>query len=408
MSYVTWKLDRYAFLGTNVWSGSATTLTEFQDLDVQVSLGAGKDSFAFKVTNWNDSFSNYFKAQDRVVISRVTNTTSVTASDVIMDGVVKSVPTDTSGKNNTLRIEGYNFSEAIMAAITFTDVNGLTPPQAIQQALSASKALGVVGGTGITWDNTNRTTKKDGSAFPTITKSYKNYTLLKVMEELSSPKFTEDGAYYWWITADNKLKWVPNTSGTEYTFNQATGEQVKIKTKIDTDDVRNYFILKGGRDPAGKAIQKKHIDYVSANKHGNKFYIATSQTATSESLTRQDFGASATSTIPSSFPFTTVWKSQQTGAVVTVANGGEYVTAIRNEVEYRLGLEAEELARLYGKGKLKVDISFIGGSVAWALSDRINCTIPILSSTIKTLRVVEIQYGTDTDVYSLEEDIGTI
>ncbi len=406
MAYVTWKVERYASTGANTWSSTPETLTDVYDIDVQMSLGEGKDSFAMKLVNFNGVYNNYFKPQDKLVISRVTNSTSVGVNDAIMTGAIKNLPNESSGRSSIIRLEGYNFSESIMSAITFVDINTLTPPAAIQQAILNAKSIGALG---LTWDTTNPTLKKDTvSAFPTFSKSYKNVTLLKVLEECSSNQFTQDGAYYWWVTYDNKLKWKPNTTGAVYSFNAASDDHLSIKDGVDTNEVRNYFILKGGRDPAGKSIQVKYIDYASANKHGNKYYINTAQTATAETLYSQDFPVGSTSVIPSAFPFTTKWLSQETNATVTVNSASEYVEAIRDEIKYRLDKEARALAEVLGKGKLKVDVVFPAGLKTWQLADQINCTLPRIFSGTKVMRVKEIQYGTDRDVFSLEEDVGSI
>jgi hypothetical protein len=96
------------------------------------------------------------------------------------------------------------------------------------------------------------------------------------------------------------------------------------------------------------------------------------------------------------------------GSYVTVTTETEYKEVLREEAITLLKAEAQEIINRTKYGKLKVDISVRAGSKSWLLGDRINCTIPKIGTAPKILRVKEIQYTSDIDTYSLEEDIGTL
>jgi len=128
---------------------------------------------------------------------------------------------------------------------------------------------------------------------------------------------------------------------------------------------------------------------------------------------------------PTSYPFTTTWKSNITATVnginmvkgnnVTVPNTGDidsdntdYNAVLRTHVKSLLEDECNEIIRNTKFGKLKLDITFKAGVKDWILGERIEVTAPELFNDKKTLRITEIQYTTSTDMFSLEEDFGTI
>jgi hypothetical protein len=406
MTYVTWKLEHNSWNGTG-WSGTTTTLTDCFDILVEASIGEGKDSFQFKIENFNNTYDNFFKTQDKITIYRVANTSTIGAGDVIMVGSINSAQNESSGTSNIIRVSGYNWSESIMSSLTFVDINGLTPPQAIEAAINNARTTNT--NITVTWDNTNPSTKNGGGSFPLIYKRYYNVPLNKMIEEVSSNVYTDDGVYIWWVGNDNKLKWKHVDYGNTDTFNASTDERLSIKDTIDTKDVRNYIILKGGSDPAGKPIQSKQINFPSVSRFGNKYYIATGQTTTAQNLNAMDIpDTNATDRFPTTYPFDTAWKKKSTGLPVTVNSDSEYVAAIRAEAQDLLDAEAKRIAETLGKGKLKVDITFVAGTKPWLITDRITVTLPRLFSSFKVLRVAEAQYGTTQDTFSLEEDIGTV
>jgi hypothetical protein len=406
MAYVNWKLERNAF-SNNAWSPTTELLDEYYDVLLDVKAGDGRDSFNFKVTNFNSEYDNYFQPNDKITISRVVNSTTVSTNDVKMVGTIINVPDDNTGTQSLIRVEGYNFSEAIMSSLVFIDLVDKTPPQAIQEALN-NVALNNPNFS-VTWHPDNLTVNSTGGSFPTFTKRYFYVPLKKIVEEVSSAQFTADGTYNWWVDSQNRFVWKSNALGSTYDFDVATDEHTKIKTGKDTKDVKNFIILKGGRDPAGKPIQTVYQDYTSSNKHGLKFMVAVSNTTVAENLNEQDIpDKNAPSRFPTAYPFTTSWRRIATGLTVTVTNDTEYVQAIRAEVRARLTLEAKEIAELRKYGKLKVDVEFQAGVKTWLLGDKINATIPSLQSTVKQLRVKEIQYSTTMDTFSLEEDVGSL
>ena len=74
----------------------------------------------------------------------------------------------------------------------------------------------------------------------------------------------------------------------------------------------------------------------------------------------------------------------------------------------RLLREAKTFAESRQYGKLKVTVDFYAGTKSWGLGDKITCTIPEVDTAPKVLRVAEIQYGNNTDTYTLEEEVASL
>ncbi len=421
MSYVQWKITRYAFTGTG-WSGSGTVISDAYDPMISVALGDKKDTFSFKLNNAYDRWDNYFQPNDKVEISRVTNTTVFAADDIKMVGIVRKIPAEASGVQNELRIEGYNYSESVATGIVFINPLNKNPMEIVSAAVDNLRLNN--SNFTVTYSNTNPTTKKNGTAFPTYSQKYFYKPLSKVLEEQLSDAYTQDGAYFWWVDKDAKLQIRADTAGSVHTYNSETDlVTVSYKEDRDTSQVRNYVIIKGGTDPAGLPIQTRVSDTSSITKHGMKFYFMVSNKKYAESLNQEDmvksWGTSqATSRYPTSYPFTTSWYASYTdtiesvsvvaGSQVTVNSDAQYSAVLRQEVITKLKADAQQVIDGTKFGKLKVDIATNAGSKAWILGDRISCTIPKIGAVNKLLRVKEIQYTTEIDTFSLEEDIGTI
>lgn len=414
MSYTSWQVQRSAYNATTLTWDSPTTLSEFSRPLVEVNSGEAKDSFSITFNNFNGTYNNLFQPQDKITISRVVNATTFGTADVLIVGAVKDPPYNQSASRNEVKIEGYNWSEAIFGAMVFIDPAGQTIPSVIQTALNHVKLY--ASNFQITWHPSNPSVTTTGAAFPAIYKQYKNVPLLKLMEELSSNIITQDGSYFWYVDLNNYLVWRPISGGNAQTFSSSTDVFKAIKSAKDVKGIINYVVVKGGRDPNGTAIQDKYIDAVSAAKNGNKYYWYSDPGIQAETLNLLDMDKSDptkkgkhTQRFPYSYSFTCAWASQATaGTYPTVASNADYVATLRSEISYRMNQLGNQILRDYKNGKLSVDLTFEAGTKTWQLLDRVQCTIPEIFSGSKWLRVREISYSSDTDIYSLTEDVGTI
>jgi hypothetical protein len=403
MSYVTWKFERYPFVSAESgWSSTAVTLTNVYDPQVTVNLGDARDTFSFKVTNFNDEWSNYFQPNDKITIYRVVNSSTVASSDVLMVGSIQNTPENESGKQTQIRVEGANFSENILSAIVFFDPTGQTIPSAMQAALLSLSNYNQ--NFGVTWNTGNPSVTSTGASFPTVTERWFNKPIRAFVEKYSTADLTLDGNYYYYVDNNNKLVWGKKDDAADHAFNASTAIHKSLRITKDLKDVKNWIIVKGGVDPKGAAIQTRVQDMSSIAKNGLKPYILVTIAKNAETLLKADLTAqNVTAASDLTFPYTPPWNSGS-----SCANFDEYVEDMRVYVIAQAKKEGQAFIDGRKNGKLKVDLTFSPGDVSWALGDVVACTIPSLSSNVKNMRVTEIVYATDIDTYTLVEDIGSI
>jgi len=429
MGYVTWKLEYEQKTGDEY--GTPEGLTRFADPLITVNLGEKKDNFKFTSVNFSTDNDNKFNPNDRITVSRALNTTIVDEDDLLMTGIVQDSPEELAFNKDTSIIKGYNYSESVSTAMVFVDASGKRLDEALQLALT--KAGG--GTLTVEWDSANPSKKRDGvTDFPLVTEKWFNWTLKKILEQYSSETYTEDGQYYWYITKENKLRWYSRFDPSfdrGITFDSTSDGYQIFKSGKDISGVKNHIINKGGTTPSGNPVRFIKQDYSSINKHGRKYFFNISKSANAETINSDDMLSSwgdlydANKRFPTSYPFTTTWKSNITATVnginmvkgnnVTVPNTGDidsdntdYNAVLRTHVKSLLEDECNEIIRNTKFGKLKLDITFKAGVKDWILGERIEVTAPELFNDKKTLRITEIQYTTSTDMFSLEEDFGTI
>ena len=430
MSYVTWKIERTPFVN-GAWDNDSTeVLPTPRDIILDIGLGTTKDSFDFKITNIHNYYDNYFNIGDKISIYRSSNTALVTTNNLLMIGTTKDLPNSITYQKNNVHLKGFNYSEAVTSAIAFADVDGLTIPEAIKLALSNAGEKNT--NFQVVWHPDNPLLKQNGDSFPTVSERWFNKTVKDLIEKYSVDSRTNDGNYFWYIDHQNRLIWRPELLTKQHSFNYNTSN---FKTYVDSRDisqVKNFIILKGGLDPANKQIQTRYISWTSVQKHGIKYYFLVSDINGAKELVNQDitrdYGPEQTTI---SYPnitldaYTTKWKSNYNytttnysinvtkGNPVSINKGSEsqnkkaYTELIRTEVTKRLYDLGQKFAESRDAGKLKIDIGFAAGVTNWKLGELIECNIPNSSDTIKKLRVANIQYATDVDTFSLEEDIGS-
>jgi hypothetical protein len=404
--YITWRIDRTPYRN-GAWSSTNTVSLEgFYDPQLITESGEGRDSFALKLTNFANTLSNVIQPQDKLDIYRVANSDTATTTDLLMTGVVQAVPEEVGSNKNSIRVEGYNFSEAVMSALVFYDATNDDVAEAIQGALNSVRVFN--SRLGVTWSSGNPSVKTGGGAFPTVGEKFFYKPLRYILEKYSTNTKTEDGTYYWYVNKDNELVWRPATNTTSYSFNNTTDTDYRsMKVTRDLKDVKNYIIIKGGVDPEGKAIQTRVQDYASMNKNGMKFYILTDTAKTSGTLITADTNSAGVTHMRSAtYPFTTTWKSLVTGDYVTAASYDDYLEALRLHVVESCRIEGQKVIEGTRNGRLKLEIVYPPETVSWGLGDNIATTVSSFGTTMKRLRVIGAQYNTDSDTFTLEEDYG--
>jgi len=409
MTFVSWKFVRDPFVN-NDWTGVTEEIEGFYDPILRTNLGEGKDTFSIKLTNFNNELDNYYQIGDKVTIYRGVNTLAadLVASDIKMTGVITNLPGQEDGSANLLRVEGNNFSETLMSAITFVDGKALTIDNFIKQALL--RVADKNNNFAVTWHPDNKTVKTDGNPFPLGERWY-NKSLKILLEKYSSKKITEDVNYYWCIDKDNYLVWLPQLSDTTASFNKETDEYKSYKNNKDMKGVVNFLIIKANLSPKGNPISTRIDDAVSRAKHGFKPKIITFDAKEGDNLVGTDGG------IPDTFPFTTKWKCTKVerpsepymtdGAYVTCANLTEYDTAIIEQTKYLMKRTGQSYLSEHRNGKLSVELEFAPGK-NWNIGDVISVTIPEIGKDNNAMRIRDAEYSQTSERYTLVEDEGTL
>jgi hypothetical protein len=429
MTYVKWQLVHIPFVSNTWQTASSTILADFTRPMVTKALGTSKDSFSFDVVNVFGDYDNFFKPNDKLEIYRVTNTETVTTADLLMVGTISIPSYSVDERGDTIKVQGYSFSEYVLRALTNVDAKTTTIPYAIKQGLEY--VGGQTGGLfNITWHPSNPMVNSTGGAFPVINESWFKTPLYTKIEKWSTSQATKDGNYYFYVDRDNKFVWFRGDNSTSKSFNSTTAAYKSLKHDVDKEGIVNWIVAKGGIDPAGKPIEAIVPDPVSYAKYGQKPYLLISEKNKAEELVKTDYdsrpGVSSTNYPDLSTSFQTTWYSQVTvstvvdgvtmtpGQRVTINKGTEaanknaYTAIIRKEIEARLRNEATQYMQDIRLGKLELDIEFGPNEVDWQLGDRVTVTIPSIRSTPMELRVHNIQYTTEADTFSLKQDIGSI
>jgi hypothetical protein len=320
-----------------------------------------------------------------------------------MVGTVSAVVPEENERLDQIRIEGYNFSETIMSGIVFLDAYTLTVSDAIQAALTSLELYAQQ--FRVTWNTDNPELKRDNvTAFPVVGEKYFNKPIKTVLEKLSTDEATADGVYYWYVNKDNELVWRPRTNDTTGSFNNQTDNYQSLKIGKDIKDIKNYIILKGGLDPSNKNIQTKYYDAASVAKNRARYHILVDENKKASTLYTADNAKAGVASLKDAFPagFVPTWTT------ASYANYDAYLTAFRNyvkqEVLVPLGRQFVEQRK---DGKLSITVSFQPGK-GWILGQLVPCTITAIGAAVKNLRVTDIQYTTDEDIFTLVEDLGSL
>jgi hypothetical protein len=394
--YLKIVVVHYSWLGTT-W-GTGTTLTYNYDTTANQNLGSLNDTWSFKVDNIRNSIISTFKSQDRIKIYYCINGDSISTSNLIMDGLVKSVQEDLAD-SKVLRVEGKSFGEVATNALVFTErgaQNNLNVMQFIAQAVNSVQLfdsnfniLGV----------TAPSTKRDGSAFPVINSGGKitefNVSLASVLDKYLQDKYTGDGRYYWYINNARYLVIAPRLGST---VKAVLTEGVDYKTaryRINSDDVRNYIVVKCGSDAYGRKITTKYDDVVSRAKHGFKYYLLIKESIADDLIERNS--GSADSKFPASYPYVTSWGE-------TASSDDDYNDKLRAQVKSIGKAEGKAFAALHNKGLVQIDIS-LKPTNSYAIGDYLQITAPSYNLSLKEMRVKSVNYTEDDVDLTLVEEV---
>ena len=431
MSYIVWTIKHIPYIDNDWDTENERTLTRVVNPQVFAELGEGRDTFEFETFDSNGDALAEFNPNDKIIIYRTVNTDVLTDENVLMVGTVADTPLDINENRRSVKVKGYNLTEALMKAIVFFDAEEETPAQIIQRALLNASAKNEK--FGVVWHEGNDAAIA-GLSYPLHTERVRNKPIREILERYSSrPKVGSNVASYYFVDKDNKLVWRPRSETIDYTFNFNEDAILHMKVGKDLSGVRNFVILKGGADASNSQIQTRRADYSSISKHGMKYYFLISENNTAKDLIDVDvkdtYGSDPT---PDGYPliettaFTTGWKSRhnftisdpeievKAGQTITIdtgtVNGNKkaYNKIIRQHTILSLWDEGDEFIRNRRYGKLEIEVAFRAGEKPWQLGNLIVCALPQVGFQSEPLRVQQIQYTQDEDIFTLIQDEGTL
>lgn len=414
--FTNYRFELIKRIGVNDWDFSnPIVIDEFQVPVISSRANDERSSFDFELSNFNNFWARQINPRDIVTISRVVNGDVFGSEDVLLTGLVNDTGVNISSDSNELKVEGFDYSDTILSAITFVDATNLSVVDMFQVALDFINTYAPQ--FAVTWHPDNPTVKSNGEPFPVVGKELFNRSMRDILLRYSNKEETQDGNYYWFVTPERELVWRQASPDISYTFDYLTDDYLEVSDGKDTSDVKNYVIVKGGRDPANKQIQTFVQDLSSISRHGQRFKIIPEIARDAEYLNKKDMDSLGITDakFPDTYPFTTTWgslanlDSNGVPQPVEVNSDNDYVNAIREHTILAMRKVGRDYIETRKFGKYELELSFLPGK-GWRLGDLVdvvNYPFPDLSSS-KTLRVVGVDYGVDIDKYFLREDEGTI
>ena len=395
MSVVNWELKVFKKTTTS-WESTGTVIDRYSDVQINRSLGDGKDRFSFKL--YKESIVGY---QDKIEFRRKVNSTTFTDDDLILVGVVRTLTPKKDYSGTTISVSGYNFSESVMSGLIFVDSTEMTIPELFKEGINslhnASREFSVE------WDSTNKVTTSTGSSFPVVGSRQFNKPFRDVLDKYSAADKTKDGNYHWYVSVSNKLVWARNYEESSNTFDDTTTVYSSLDVTKDVNDVRNFVIVKGGYDPKGRILQERYADYASISKHGFKYYILTSENKTGASVSevdKQQFGVDDMK--DASYPLTPYWSSS------SFSSFSDYADGFRDYMRSELKSIGKTFVDMRKNGKLKVSISINPSKNTYTLGSVVYCTFADSATPDGKMRVIDVNYTSTNDGVSFEQDEGSL
>ena len=428
------------------------TIYDFYNPQINKGLADKQDTFQLNTINANNKYNSSgdikFKIGDRIRVYMWKNKdeSSVTNSDIIIDGFITKPTQVINDKGKIIQITGKNVLEYIFSTPIFLSVDndsGTKTPYIIKDIVDKINDLNRHAGTdfklnyiidGVDQDgnvtsdsNTITLNKSDGTA---ITKSFKKISdywkkANLLIEEYSQPGMTGDSVShmaYVDIGTDglNYFYWQPRSAAEIATGLTEGVEPSQIKTGYSSDII-NAIIANCGQDPNNRGITVFVADYASINRHGSKWKYSGSYRNTAEDLvndeinrdTDKTYFSDATSKFPQSYPYTTQWTSTETdtennpnttaGSTVTISSDDDWVYAVRREAKWIVRGKVKDELRGTFDPKFIVDVE-LPGIPSYSLGDYIPFTIPSATLTNQNLRMVRLSHSFWNTGMTNEED----
>lgn len=419
---------------TKSWSTTETIIPQTRDVSVSLGIGKKKDSFSFRLLNYNQIYFNgedSFDVDDRIKIWMLkdqtweTMTSTQKNNTLAIDGIVTK-PSESLQNGVNIKLSGKSWIESLFDTKLPIDKSG-TLPEIVEEVITSAGNYNA--NRAVTWDTSNPITRSDKVTAHNSYVYAKNYkSVIEMLEELSSDKYTQDGTYIYWVTVDvsgNRLfHWTykDNTVPSGNTFVEGTQEALNINAERSTDGMINTIIYVAGRDCEGNRISGINHRSTSSTSYGAKTkfipetdYIAMELILAEKLANSSDFTQDANDNFtddhyPTSYNYTLRFYTRDStgvpdGGAYTVANDADYNEAIRTEARWIGKDKTNRVLDLYSAPRYKVKITIPRPVFnTYQIGKLMDITITSYNLSAYKLRLVETSYDFFTQTLMLEED----
>ena len=383
-------ITRYAWdSNTESWSTTPTYITTGFDIEVSTALGETKDTFSLKILNTNNTPFTQISVQDKLEIRLLINNDTPSASNLLIVGIIKQISEQVSDKTKVLRIEGASFGEIASTGLVFFNTptsHSMTVMDFLSNCVNSVQLRNRNRSNTrlVTWSSSNPVLKYDnttntytGAAFPVLNSGNQvrefDKSLAAVLDKYLVNDYTGDGKYFWYVNSSNEVVVRKRYVGITNPVKIEEGVNIIThKTGLDIGDVKNYVIVKCGKDYNNRPITTRADDPVSRSKHGFKYFILTDEQIAQ--------------------------KIKNTG----IYEGDN--DALREAVKEAGRAAGEDFIALHNTGVVKIDLT-LAPTIAFSVGDKVQVTIPSYNLTNKQLRVKEISWDIDSTNITLIEEV---
>jgi len=373
------------------WSSTATEITNVRNVVIKRGINKVKDTFEFELTNTHNQYYNTVGYDDRCTIWVWNNTpwsnlTQTQRNDALqIDGVVTDFQQDFMGGGRVLKIKGVGFKEVIAKGLVFVRSPDIVKPHLLIQNVltqlnNTNPYRKIYGANPAEWATlSNPTTKAGGDDFDDVqyTTSYKSG--LEVIDDLSSDKYTNDGAYTAKVTYNPttdryEFIWRAKTRSTSLKLTEGTTDMNNLKLKQNKDKVVNAIIYNVGFDCNDIAWEFLHFEPSEMVSGGAQWLYYTETNTVIPRLIQQEYDNNRSlweqttegkrkENYPkdSSYTYTMQFKARDengeyTGSNLEVDNDDEFNDAIVNEAEWVGRDQVSKVLERFGTGKWEGDV----------------------------------------------------
>lgn len=447
--YLRQKVDLYPKdTVSDTWITTSTTIVEARDIRVSKSLGRKKDTWSVKIRNPKGGAYNYFegtdsfKIDDRVKIYFWANNTTASDNNLMIDGTIRT-PSEMLDSGD-ISLRGNSMVDVLFRTQIWLSITTSTNTDAIirdiiketnrMQMLNLDSPRYIVGGEIEEWTNSsicdNPIVKSDGTPFPLQTISRKYTNAMELIQEVSGPDFTEDGAYYWFVDylpSQDKwvLKWRFKSQSLTSGITEGTKE-INFNVSKTAEEVIGAIICNLGDDLYGH-FHEELVFNPSSAKIGMEIRYWTKTAEIIPTIVRDEINNDLDKSkfpydteganigkfpVAGAFPYTYTSipkRNITTGEILKgedlIAYGSNgYNRLIVDEATWQARIMVFDYLDIYGNPKLNSTVTYQRGTDSYVLGALYPITAPSFNLIEEPMRLNQVDYDFWNVTLHLEQD----